>query len=174
MLSILACQFNLGGPEPPGEPIPVQENAAEVLTEMWQSAVLDAVETGQVTVLLNEIQLTSLLSQRMEAEENPVLHDPQVYLRNKMIQIYGTTINGPFKANVLIGITPINSPEGELTFDITKAEYGPIPAPTALKDTVSAILTEAFTGTIGSLASGIRVNTIVIYNGEMAIVGEVR
>ncbi|MEJ2607350.1 MAG: hypothetical protein P8Z41_11835, partial [Anaerolineales bacterium] len=89
-------------------------------------------------------------------------------------QIYGTTNNGPFTANVLIGVTPVINADGELTFDLTRAEFGPIPAPSALKDTVSAILTEAFTGTIGSLATGIRISTIAISDGEMGIVGELR
>ena len=174
MIATIACQLNLGGPEPPGDPIPTQENAAFNLTEMWQSAIRDAVVDGQVMVILNETQLTSLLSQRMGEKENPLLLEPQVFLRNDMIQIYGTTKNGPFIANVLIGITPVIIAEGELTFDLVQAEFGPIPAPSALKETVSAILTEAFTGTIGSLATGIRISTIAISDGEMGIVGEVR
>jgi len=75
---------------------------------------------------------------------------------------------------VLICITPAVSAEGELSFDLTQAKFGPIPAPSALKDSVSAILTEAFTGTIGSLATGIKISTIAISDGEMGIVGEVR
>lgn len=174
LIATIACQLNLGGPEPPGEPIPTQENAAFNLTEMWQSAIQDAVGTGQVTVILNETQLTSLLSQRMAEKENPLLLEPQVFLRNEMIQIYGKSINGPLTANVLICITPAVSAEGELSFDLTQAKFGPIPAPSALKDSVSAILTEAFTGTIGSLATGIKISTIAISDGEMGIVGEVR
>ena len=174
LLATLACQFNLGGPEPPGDPIPIQEDAAFNLTEMWQSALLDTVINQQVTVIFNEVQLTSLLNQRLQEKENPLLLEPQVYLRNNMIQIYGSNQSGPFTANVLIGITPVVSAEGDLSFDLVLAEFGPIPAPTALKETISAILTEAFTGTIGSLATGIKISTIAISDGEMGIVGEVR
>lgn len=110
----------------------------------------------------------------METKDNPVLQEPQVYLRNNAILIYGITESGPFKASVLLGIKPVIEAEGELSFDLITAEFGPIPAPSALKDTVSAILTEAFTGTIGSLATGIRVKTIAISEGEMAIIGELR
>ena len=71
---------------------------------------------------------------------------------------------------------PLLSPSQRQTtsFELTTAEVGPIPAPGALKDSVSAILTEAFTGTLGSLATGIRVTSLAITNGEMAIVGELR
>lgn len=173
-LTSLACQIDLGGPELPGPPIPTQIDAAQTLKQLWESAALDASGAGQVTVLINEIQLTSLLAQRMETKDNPVLQEPQVYLRNNAILIYGITESGPFKASVLLGIKPVVDTEGELSFDLTTAEFGPIPAPSALKDTVSAILTEAFTGTIGSLATGIRVKTIAISEGEMAIIGELR
>jgi len=43
-----------------------------------------------------------------------------------------------------------------------------------LKDSISAILTEAFTGTLGSLATGIRVTSLAVADGQMAIVGELR
>ncbi|NIS81526.1 MAG: hypothetical protein GTO14_15290 [Anaerolineales bacterium] len=174
LLSILACQFDLGGPAPPGEPISTQPEAAQTLIQMWQAAIIDAATTGRVLVLLNETQLTSLLAQRMEANENPALLEPQVFLRHDAIQIYGITERGAFKASILLGITPVIDAEGELTLDLTIADFGPIPAPSALKDTVSAILTEAFTGTIGPLATGIRLTTIAISDGEMAIVGELR
>jgi hypothetical protein len=174
LLSILACQVDLGGPNPPGEPIATQAEAARTLTHMWQTAVIDAATTGRVFVLLNEMQLTSLLAQRMQASENPAMIDPQVFLRRNAIQIYGITERGPFKASLLFGVTPVIDVEGELSLDLTTAEFGPIPAPSAVKETVSAILTEAFTGTIGSLATGIRLTTIAISDGEMAIVGELR
>jgi hypothetical protein len=173
-LAVIACQIDIGGPDPPGALIPTKVEAASELQEMWQSAVFSAATTGQVMVLLNEIQLTSLLAQRMDASENPPLLEPQIYLRHDSIKLYGITERGPFKAYILIAITPNIGPDGELSFELTTAEFGPIPAPGALKDTVSAILTEAFTGTIGSLATGIRVTTIAVDDGNLAIVGELR
>jgi hypothetical protein len=173
-LAIIACQIDIGGPDPPGAPIPTRVEAATELIDMWQSAIIGAAATGRVMVILNEIQLTSLLAHRMEASENPPLLEPQIFLRHNSIQLYGNTERGPFKAGVLIAITPNIELDGALSFELTTAELGPIPVPGALKDTVSAILTEAFTGTIGSLATGIRVTTLAIDDGNLAIVGELR
>jgi hypothetical protein len=174
VLAVLACQIDVGGPEPPGLPIPTQAAATDELTNTWQTALASAASSGQVLVLINEIQLTSFLAHRMEAKENPALIDPQVYLRQDSIQIYGITERGPFKASVLLAITPSVDSEGSISFELTTAEVGPIPAPGALKDSVSSILTEAFTGTLGSLATGIRVTSLAVTDGEMAIVGELR
>lgn len=174
IFSVLACQIDVGGADPPGQPIPTQSEAASDLIETWKSAITSAAITGQVLVLLDEVQMTSFLAYRLEASENPVLHEPQVYLRQNSIQIYGISDHGLFRARVLLAVTPHVDPEGTISFELTTAEFGPIPAPGALKDTLSVILTEAFTGTIGTLATGIKVTSLTIDDGQMAIVGELR
>jgi hypothetical protein len=174
MLAMIACQIDVGGPEPPGQPIPTQVDAAGELSRSWQAALTSAAKTGQVLVILDEMQLTSFLAHRLEEKDPPALLDPQVYLRQNAIQVYGIIERGPLKASVLVVVEPIINPEGSISLELTTAEIGPIPAPVALKDTISAILTEAFTGSIGSLATGIRVSSLAIADGEMAIVGELR
>jgi hypothetical protein len=174
VLATLACQVDVGGPEPPGPPIEVSPQAAGDLARVWRDALETAATTGEVIVLLDEAQVTSYLAQRLEAEDSPVLHQPQVYLRQGHIQIYGTTRRDPFQARVLVTITPSVSPEGDLSLEIESADFGPLPAPRALKAGVSAILTEAFTGTLGSLATGIRIKSLAIVDGQLAIVGELR
>jgi hypothetical protein len=124
--------------------------------------------------LIDEVQLTSFLAQRMSESENPALRDPQVYLREDKLQIFGRYSLGPLTASVLLAVSPRLSPQGEISFELHEAVFGPIPAPATIKDTVSAILTEAFTGSIGSLATGVRITSLVITDGEMAIVGELR
>jgi hypothetical protein len=170
-MSMIACQLHLGGPKPPGEPIPTTTND---LSDVWQAAIETALTTGQVMVVLEESQLTTFIAQRLEARETPLIKQPQVYLRQNAIQVFGTTERGIVKANVLLAISPLIDADGNISLELTTAEFGPIPAPDALKDSISAILTEAFTGSVGSLATGIRVTTLVINDGQLAIVGELR
>ena len=174
ILSTLACQFSVGGPEPPGHLIPTSMDVVNDVTRTWQTAVNAAVVSGNIFILLDEVQLTTFLAKRLEASEKPVLLEPMVYLRQNSIQIFGVYSNGPFLANVLLAITPIINEEGDISFELSTAEFGPIPIPETLKDTISAILTESFTGTFGPLATGIRITTLAIDEGEIAIVGELR
>jgi hypothetical protein len=174
ILSTMACQFSVGGPEPPGQPIPTSIDDVNDVTRTWKTAINAAVLSGKIIVLLDEVQLTTFLAKRLESSEKPLLLEPMVYLRQNSIQIFGVYANGPFLANVLLAITPIINEEGEISFELSTAEFGPIPVPEALKDTISAILTESFTGTFGPLATGIRITTLAIDNGEIAIVGELR
>jgi hypothetical protein len=173
-LSLLACQINLGGPERPGDPIPASEQAAQQMDDAWQSALSVAAGTGSLTVILNEAQVTSFLTRRFEAHEDPVLREPQVLLRDGVIQIYGITQQGILQASVLITVAPRLEPEGDVSFEVTSADFGPFPVPDAVRQTISATVTEAFTSPIGSLATGIRVSTIAIADGEIAIVGQIR
>lgn len=174
LIATIACQFSLGGPKAPGEPIATHPATTNDLTEVWQAAITGALTTGQVMVILDEVQLTTFIAHRLETPETPLLLQPQVYLRQNAIQVFGTTERGFLKANVLLAITPLVDPDGNITLELTTAEFGPIPAPKALKETLSAILTEAFTGSFGSLATGIRVTTLAINDGQLAIVGELR
>jgi hypothetical protein len=174
VLSTFACQLDLGGPDPPGQPIPTSADIANELSRTWQTAINAAVTSGQIMVILDEVQLTTFLSKRLETSENPVLFEPMVYLRNNVVKIFGVYDRSPFRANILLAITPFIGQEGKVSFELTTVEFGPIPVPALLKDTISAILTESFTGTLGSLATGIRITSLAIAEGQVAIVGELR
>jgi hypothetical protein len=173
-LTGLACQIEVGGPEAPGAPIPTLEGAQVQLSTTWEQALEAAITTGQVIVILDETQLTTFLASKMAESEDPALLSPQVYLQQDTLQIFGIVDQGPFLANALLIVKPSIDDDGQISFELTQADIGPLPVPGALKDTISALLTEAFTGTIGSLATGIRITSIAITDGEMAIVGELR
>ena len=173
-LATLACQISVGGPEPPGPPIAVSTEAAAGLAQVWQEALLDSAGSGQVVLVLDETQLTSYLAVRLAQSENPILREPQVHLREGVMQIYGRSVQGPFEAGVLVEFEPRLDPQGALGFAITSADFGPLPVPAALIEGLSSMLTEGFAGTLGSLATGIRITTLVISDGELALIGEIR
>ena len=173
-IGTLACTLDVGGPAAPGDPVPTSEAAAQEILDAWKSAAAASVSGGEVQLLINESQLTSLMAARLAENDDPVLLDPQVYLRQGQLQIYGTVQQGPLQGNVLLSITPRLNTDGTLAFDLTSADLGPLPAPEGVKDSLSAIITEAFAGPIGSLATGLRVTSIAIDNGELALVGELR
>src|SRR5437762_645904 len=93
IIASLACDLSVGGPTPPGSPIPVSSEAAGELQNVWKTAIANA-QNGEVTVIITEEQLTSYLALKLEAQSTPPLHNVQVYLRNNRIQIYGTAKAG--------------------------------------------------------------------------------
>lgn len=182
ILASLACTIFVGGPDYSSlPPIPVSTEAAESIKEELKRAFEAGAETGVVTINLNEPQITSYLAARMQTDPNlqqsdqkPLITDPQVYLRDGQMQIYGRTQQGIFAANIGIIVKVGVDPDGQPSIEITSADFGPFPAPEGLKNALTAMIKEAYTGSLGPVATGLRIETVSIANGVMTITGRIR
>ncbi len=174
LLAVLACTMNVGGPAYPDSHVVVSTEAAGELQSNLQTAVAAGTESGQVTLTVTESQLTSYLASQLQTRAQPLFSDPQVYLRNGQIQIYGTATQGYLQANIQIVITAGVDSQGQVLIDISKADFGPMPVPAGLKDTVTAAIQEAYTGAFGPAAIGFRLDSITVANGTLTIVGRTK
>ena len=182
VLTSLACTVFVGGPDYTSlPPIPVSAEAAESIKLELQRAIEAGAQTGIITVNLTEPQITSYLAARMQSDpslqqsdKKPLIVDPQVYLRDGQMQIYGKTQKGIFAANIGIVVTMGVDPNGEPLIEVTSADFGPFPAPEGLKDAITAMVREAYTGSLGPVATGLRIESISTANGVMTITGRIR
>ena len=173
-LGILACTMNVGGPAYPDQQIPVSTEAVGEFQSGMQTAVAAGAETGVVTLVITESQLTSYLALRLQTQPQPLFTDPQVYLRNGEIQIYGTAHQGYLLATIAVVVTAGVDEQGQLKIVLTSADFGPLPVPAGLKDAITASLQEAYTGAIGPAAVGFRLESITVSDGTMTIVGRTK
>jgi hypothetical protein len=173
-LAILACTINIGGPAYPNQRIPVSTEAAAELLASVQTAVAAGDVSGQVTMLISEPQLTSYLASKLQAQAQPLFTDPQVFLRDGQIQIYGMAQQGYFQATVEIVLTAGVDEQGQLKIELTSADFGPLPVPADLKAAVTAAIQEAFTGAVGPAAVGFRLESITVADGTLTIVGRTK
>jgi len=182
IITSLACSIFVGGPDYSSLPgIPVSAEAAESIKEELRRAFEAGAQTGVMTINITEPQITSYLAARLQtdpslqqSDKKPLMTDPQVYLRDGQMQIYGKTQQGMFNANIGIIVTVGVDPEGQPLIEITSADFGPFPAPKGLKDAITAMVREAYTGSLGPVATGLRIETISIANGVMTITGRIR
>ena len=63
---------------------------------------------------------------------------------------------------------------GKPKIEIVSADFGPLPAPEGINAAISAMIQEAYTGAIGPVATGLRIQTISIADGIMTISGRIR
>lgn len=182
VLTSLACTIFVGGPDYSSfPPIPVSTEAAESIKEELKRAIEAGAQTGVVTINLTEPQITSYLAARMrtdpslqQEDKKPLITDPQVYLRDGQMQIYGKTQQGIFAANIGIIVQVGVDADGQPLIEIISADFGPFPAPEGLKSALTAMIKEAYTGSLGPVATGLRIESISIANGIMTITGRIR
>lgn len=174
LLAIIACTIHIGGPDIPEKTIPVSADAAAQLQEQIQQAQEIALQTGVLTLQISEIQLTSLLASRLQNDPNSALQDPQVFLRDGQIRIYGKAHKGYFTANVAIIMSASVDEQNRPKIEIVSADFGPIPVPEGLRETIQSIVQEAYTGAVGPVATGLRLESIYIADGFMTLSGRVK
>ena len=181
IITSLACTIFVGGPDYSDlAPIPVSTEAADSLKAEMQKAFEAGAQTGIVTLNITEPQITSVLAFRllsdpnMQTDKKPIITDPQVYLRDGQMQIFGKTQQGMFTANIGIIVAMSVDENGKPKIEIASADFGPLPAPDKLKEAISAMIDEAYTGSVGPVATGLRIQSILIADGVMVIYGRIK
>jgi hypothetical protein len=182
ILTSLACTIFVGGPDYSDLPaIPVSQEAAQSLKDEMKRAFEAGATSGVVTLNITEPQITSYLAFRMQTDQSlqqtdqkPLITDPQVYLRDGQMKIYGKSQQGMFAANIGIIINVGIDEAGQPKIEIASADFGPFPAPNGLKEALTAMIKEAYIGSIGPAATGLRIESITIADGIMTITGRIK
>jgi hypothetical protein len=181
LLTSLACTMNVGGPDYSSLPtVPVSTEYAQSIQDEVQRAFQEGAQTGTITLNLTEQQLTSYIAEKLQTDPRlqrngqPLLTDPQVYLQDGQMKIYGNTQQGPFTANIGIVMNVGVDENGQPKVDIASADFGPLPAPEGLRDTIAAMIREAYLGSLGPVATGLRVENIQIADGVMTVSGRIK
>lgn len=170
----LACNLNIFSPKKPAPPIPVTTEAVQSLEETAQDAYYELQQDGTVKLTITEAQLTSLMAMKLAESGDQTITDPQVYLRDGKIQVFGTvkTDNLEAIAEVIVGVGVDGS--GQPTFDIESAKLGPFPLPDNLVSQFENRIDLIFQQEIAKLAPNTAIDNIVITDGQMIIEGHQR
>jgi uncharacterized protein YpmS len=173
-IATLACSIFIGGPDFPNAPIPVSTEAVQSLKDQMQQAALNGAQTGTVTLQITESQLTSYLAFKLESQSDPLITEPQVYLRDGQMTVYGKAQSGMFSANISVAMKVDIDENGQPKVEITQTDFGPLPAPQGLNTAISALVGEAFTGSLGPVATGFRLENVAISDGTMTVTGRIK
>lgn len=174
LLASLACTINAGGPDYPETRVPVSTESAVSLAEQVKAAQTAAAQSGALVLSVSESQLTSLLAAKLAQNPSPLLTEPQIYLRDGQIQVYGKASQGPVQVNVRIVISASVDANGQPVIAVLSTDFGPLPAPEGLNKTITTLMKEAFTGALGPAAIGFRLESITIADGWMTLSGRIK
>jgi hypothetical protein len=171
-LPALACSIYLGGPELPGPAI-TPEGDKDSIEKSWANAAALSGD-GTVTVVFTEAQMTAYLQQRLGENQGNTFRSAQVFLRDGRVKVYGMLFAASTSASAILVLRPEITEQGKINFVMEQAQVGPLDLPAGLLSAISNVLTEAFTGSVGSLATGFQVKEILVGEGQIAISGILR
>jgi hypothetical protein len=171
----LACNFSQRSDLVPAETIPVSTEALESLKEEIEEAGQSIQESGQATLVITEAELTSLVAFELQKEENPILQNPQIYLREGQMLVVGTVqLGDDTTGTVLITLSVSATADGKLDYEITSAMLGPLPVADFMLQQFSDQLDAAFTGKIDPRMDEIFIDQVTIADGRMTLQGHTR
>ena len=173
-LASLACSIFIGGPQYPSTPVPVSTVAVQSLQDQVNQAIAAGAASGTVTINITEGQITSYLADQVQSQPNPVITDPEVFLRDGQMTVFSKIQQGLFVANASVTMTVGVDENGQPQILITHQDFGPIPAPDGLNQAISSFVQQAFTGSLGPVATGFRLENISIADGVMTVTGRIK
>jgi hypothetical protein len=163
----LACSIALGGPDAPGAAITPDDNATDI-SLVWSHAYA-ARQNRQWVVIFTESQLTAYMESRLVENQSIPLHQPQVFLRDGKVSVYGQYQTDAVSAAVLIVIQPTIHEDGTVEWIVSDGMFGPVHLPTSALTAISDNVHQALTSPVGSVATGFQVKEVLIGDGQIAI-----
>ncbi|MHC1784702.1 MAG: hypothetical protein AB9891_18450 [Anaerolineaceae bacterium] len=172
-VSTLSCQMNIGGPTiPEVTQVPVSAEEVQNLENSIKTNFDTAAEGEPISFSVTQEQLTYYVAKHISETPASFVQNPQVFLRNGQIEIYGQAVSGSFSGNVMVVFHAVIDETGAPVIQLATADFGPIPVPEGMMDGVSAMMNEALTGSLGTTASGFKLDSITIEDGVMTITGK--
>lgn len=168
VLASLACNY-------------ARRNAAQSLElEPLSTLSIDGVDNlqlnpqGQLRLILTEAQLTSLIAEELGSQDDPMLLEPQISLRNGQMVLTGiiqqSGLNADLEMIMDVGVTPDGKPDVTLL----SATVGLFSLPQDMLENISAQIKSAFESKIDQDIDKIFIDSITIEDGEMVIRGHAR
>lgn len=174
LLASLACTIFVGGPAYPEQTIPITAEEAEALREQIRLALEAGATSGILSLQITEAQLTSLLAEKLAEQSNPLFTEPQVHLREGQMKVYGKGQRGVFLYNISLTMAVSVDELGQPKVELVEANFGPVPVPEGINEAISTLVAEAYTGSLGPVLTGFRLESIVIADGLMTISGRIK
>jgi uncharacterized protein YpmS len=137
-----------------------------------QDVSIDA--QGRLRLVLDEAQLTSLISEELSSQDDPVLRDPQVALRDGQMLLTGIVQQPGLNADLEMVLDVDVTSDGKPEISLVSATVGMFSLPQNMLDELSSQIKSAFESKIDQRIDNLFIESITIGGGEMVIEGHAR
>lgn len=167
----MACQAPLriaATSEP--ERIVISGEASAEVEQILATAVAELQQTGSVTLSLTEVHLTSYLAEKLAAQPDNPLQNPQIFLRNGVIELTGETSIGDLTANTSLILEPY-ADQGDFRVSIQEANFGSIPIPEGALNTLADTINQNLGALVTVNGQKFNLQSVVITDGVITLSG---
>lgn len=171
LLVSLACRFTSKTYEKPVETIPVSTQAVSTLEAKVNQTFDQTVQGQTVELSLSEEEITSLLAQRLSEQGGSFFTDPQVYLREGKIQLFGNVQNGKLKIPLQAALEPRVDTAGQVSLELISVNMGPITVPDLLVKTIQDQADQLITDYLQKAGDSLIIESITISDGVLTMRG---
>jgi hypothetical protein len=169
ILTSLACASGNSSdiPSPPGDQIPVSQEAADRLKENFNREMQEASTGEEFRLFVTNEEITALVALTLQDTSSIPLSDPQVWFTAGRIYITGTfSPFWPFRFESLIVATAVVR-DGQVEVEVEEAQMGPFPFPQQVLESASESINE----TLVEMPLDLEVTTLEILEGELQLAG---
>jgi uncharacterized protein YpmS len=175
-LSSLACNLlnRISDSSIEPTPIPVTNESANNLRKDLSTAAEQLMAGEQVTLVIDESELTSLVAAELDKQSDPILYEPQIYLRDGGMQIMGKVLQGGFMVPAQLNLILTTNSDGQPQINIQTGKIGPLELPDSILEELTSQVDSAFMHNVKPRIKDIFVESILIADGLMTITGRRR
>jgi len=174
ILISLACRMPFVKNSKPSVTIPVSTEAVEKLKSNVESAFEQSQKSGQVSIVITESQITSLVTYELQSSTEPQVSGLQIYLRDGQIQIYFTLLQNGLSLPGQCLVNVQTDGKGGFNIDILSAKIGPLPLTNEMKKMLSEEIKKAIGNQIYTNYGNLYIDSISISDSEMLILGHIQ
>jgi uncharacterized protein YpmS len=175
VLSLAAIAFRLGSTsttENTGTSIPVSTEESLKFEENVKATADSVAATGQFDLEVTESQLTSYVYYQTLDHPEIGISDPQIYLRDGKIQMYGKYTGSIVPVNIEMVITPLVA-DGKIKLQLDSVKLGPASAPDVLVEQLQKIITDQIEPSLNdNLTNGLYIESLSIADGKLTLHGK--
>lgn len=131
--------------------------------------IVATTSTSEIILTITEVQLNSLLTNKLSNDPDSILQQPTVSIGNDRVILTGKTTQSGITFDILVEMSILIDSEGKPEIKIESAKIGPLDAPQFIKDSLTSMADEMLTGAIGTTITGTKIERVTIEPGYMVI-----
>ncbi len=171
LLVNLACRLTAKNTPTPLETIAVSTEAVATLEAKLDESMNQAEQGQKVELSLTEEEMTSLLAQKLQDQNEFVISNPQVLLRDGKITLTGDFQTGRLNVPVQIVFEPQVNSTGQAQLELISVSMGPFSAPDSMVTTVQDLADRFLTDYLQQAGEAFFVESITVSDGTLTITG---